>query len=171
MDRSRDGFTAWATSRQQALLRGAYLMTGDLGRAEDLVQEALVKVATRWQRLADGNPEGYARQVIYRDNVSLWRRRRHDVVVSVVPDRAVPVAEDDAGERRLMVAAALAQLPPRQRAVLVLRYLEDLTEAQTAEVLGVTVGTVKSQASAALARMRERSPELAELIGAQEETR
>jgi RNA polymerase sigma-70 factor (sigma-E family) len=158
MDRSQQGFTEWATSRQHALLRTAYLLSGDRGRAEDLVQEALVKVAVRWSRLASGSPEAYARRIIYRDNVSFWRRR-HDVLLAELPEGTAPAPES---EPRLMVVSALAQLAPRQRAVLVLRYFEDLTEAQTADVLGISVGTVKSQASNALARLRERCPELAE---------
>ncbi len=160
MDRSEQAFTEWAGTRQHALLRTAYLLTGDLGRAEDLVQEALVKVALRWSRLADGNPEAYARRIIYRDNVSAWRRRR-DVPVEVVPDTR---RETPPGEHRLMIEAALAGLAPRQRAVLVLRYFEDLTETQTATALGISVGTVKSQASDALARLRERFPDLVDLM-------
>lgn len=159
MDRTEEAFTEWASSRQQSLLRAAYLLTGDLGRAEDLVQEALVKIATRWPRLADGNPEAYARRILFRDNVSLWRRRR-EVPVERLP--AGSVAKPD--ESRLMVADALARLAPRQRAVLVLRYFEDLTETQTAAVLGISVGTVKSQAYDALARLREHSADLVDLL-------
>jgi DNA-directed RNA polymerase specialized sigma24 family protein len=108
VERSDDGFTAWASSRQHALLRTAVLLTGDQGRAEDLVQEALVKVATRWAKLADGYPDAYARTIIYRDNVSWWRRRR-EVPVGVLPDDAAPYDAHGA-ERRLMVAAALGRL-------------------------------------------------------------
>ncbi len=163
MERSEDGFTAWAGSRQHALLRTAVLLTGDRGRAEDLVQEALVKVAMRWPRLADGNPDAYARTIIYRDNISWWRRRR-DVAVDVLPEGPAP-HDADAGERRLMVAAALDRLTAKQRAVLVMRYFDDLTEVECARLLGVGVGTVKSQAHAAIARLRSGSPELAELLG------
>jgi RNA polymerase sigma-70 factor (sigma-E family) len=162
VERSDDGFTAWASSRQQALLRTAVLLTGDQGRAEDLVQEALVKVATRWAKLADGYPDAYARTIIYRDNVSWWRRRR-DVPVGVLPDDAAPYDAHGA-ERRLMVAAALGRLTAKQRTVLVMRYFDDLTEAECARVLGVSVGTVKSQAHAAIARLRTGSPELAYLL-------
>ena len=70
------GFTEWATGRQRQLLRSAYLLSGDLHRAEDLVQEALTKVALRWSRLAEGNPTAYALRIITRDNISWWRRRR-----------------------------------------------------------------------------------------------
>lgn len=160
MDTGRAGFEEWASSRQRALVRSAYLLTGDHGRAEDLVQEALVKVALRWPRLADGNPEAFARTVIYRDFVSWWRRRR-DVPLASVPDRP---AVNGAAEPRLVLLGALAQLAPRQRAVLVLRYFEDLTERETADVLGISIGTVKSQAYDALARLRAQSPELADLL-------
>lgn len=163
MERSEDGFTAWAGSRQHSLLRTAVLLTGDRGRAEDLVQEALVKVAMRWARLADGNPDAYARTIIYRDNISWWRRRR-DVAVDVLPEDTAPF-DADAGERRLMVAAALDRLTAKQRAVLVMRYFDDLTEAECARLLGVAIGTVKSQAHAAIARLRSGSPELADLLG------
>jgi RNA polymerase sigma-70 factor (sigma-E family) len=163
VERGEDGFTAWAGSRQHALLRTAVLLTGDRGRAEDLVQEALVKVAMRWGRLYDGNPDGYARTIIYRDNISWWRRRR-DVTVADLPDAPVP-HDLDARERRLMVAAALDRLTPKQRAVLVMRYFDDLTETECARLLGVSVGTVKSQAHAAIARLRSGSPELADLLG------
>jgi RNA polymerase sigma-70 factor (sigma-E family) len=159
MDRAEREFTEWATARQQALLRGAFLLTGDLGRAEDLVQEALVKVAMRWRRLSGGNPEAYARRIIYRDNVSSWRKR-HEHVVELLPE--APTAQP--GEARLMVADALDRLAPRQRAVLVLRYFDDLTELQTAEVLGISVGTVKSQSYDALRRLREISPDLVDLL-------
>ncbi|MGN0065445.1 MAG: SigE family RNA polymerase sigma factor [Nocardioides sp.] len=160
-----DGFSEWADGCQQRLLRSAYLLTGDLGRAEDLVQEALVKVALRWNRLRDGQPTAYARTVIARDNISWWRRHRREVVGvdgHAARDRASTTDEPDV---RLLVLDALAHLTPAQRKVVVLRHFDDLTEAETARVLGVSVGTVKSQNAAALARLRERAPELAELTG------
>lgn len=154
-------FTEWATGCQRGLLRSAYLITGDLHRAQDLVQEALVKVALRWSRLRDGNPTAYARTIIVRDNISWWRRRRehpteqHDEVAAVGSDP----------EATLVVRRALARLTSSQRAVLVLRHFDDLSERETAEVLGVSVGTVKSQNAAALARLRGGAPELLDLIG------
>ncbi len=117
------GFTDWAVGRQRQLLRSAYLLTGDLHRAEDLVQEALTKVALRWSRLADGNPTAYALRIIARDNISWWRRRR-DVPTESVHDTWT----SDEPEVALVVRRALARLTPSQRAVLVLRHLEDLTE-------------------------------------------
>ncbi len=154
------GFTEWVGGRQRQLLRSAYLLTGDLHHAEDLVQEALTKVALRWSRLADGNPTAYALRIIARDNISWWRRRR-----DVPTDRFRDAGVTSEPEIALVVRSALARLTPHQRAVLVLRHLEDLTERETADVLGVSVGTVKSQNAAALARLRTGAPELLSLIG------
>lgn len=167
---AEETFTAWAAARQHALLRTAYLLTGDLHKAEDLLQDALTKVAQRWRRLSDGNPEGYARTILVRTNVSWWRGIRREQVVGELPETEdAGAGNDDSIEHRVVMARALAKLPPRQRAVLVLRYYDDLTERQTADVLGVSVGTVKSQAHAALRKLRAESPELAELIGSTRE--
>lgn len=164
MSDDEQSFTAWAAARQHALLRSAYLLTLDNGRAEDLVQEALVKVASRWGRLRDQQPEAYARQVIYRDNVSWWRRHRRERLTDAPPERSV-TGTGQLAESRLMLRAALARLTEGQRAVLVMRYFDDLSEAETARLLGVAVGTVKSQTHAALRRLRECAPELALLLG------
>ena len=158
-----ESFTAWATHAQRRLLRTAVLLTGDHQRAEDLVQEALVKVALRWRRLRDGRPEAYARQVLVRDNISWWRKHRREVLVEP-PDRGTR-DQAAASDRRLLLDDALAALTPRQRAVVVLRYYDDLTERATAEALGVAVGTVKSQTHLALRRLAEAAPELADLLG------
>jgi RNA polymerase sigma-70 factor (sigma-E family) len=163
-DRDRaESFTRWASERQQALLRTAVLLCGDHHRAEDLVQDALTKVAVRWARLHDQHPDAYARQVMIRTNISWWRRRRREVVVDVrdTPSPAGTAAVD----RRLLLDHALAQLTPRQRATVVLRFYDDLSERDTAELMGVSIGTVKSQTHAALARLRALAPELAELLG------
>jgi RNA polymerase sigma-70 factor (sigma-E family) len=163
-DRDRaESFTRWASERQQALLRTAVLLCGDHHRAEDLVQDALTKVAVRWARLHDQHPDAYARQVMVRTNISWWRRRRREVVVEVrdTPSPAGTAAVD----RRLLLDHALAQLTPRQRATVVLRFYDDLSERDTADVMGVSTGTVKSQTHAALARLRAVAPELAELLG------
>lgn len=159
----RESFTAWATLRRPRLLRTATFLTGDRGRAEDLVQEALTKVAQRWPRLRDANPDAYARQILVRDNISWWRRHRFEVVSEVTdPGRTPP---GDAGvERRMLLLGALARLTERQRAVLVLRYFDDLSEAEIAHALGVSTGTVKSTAHLALRRLRELAPELSELL-------
>jgi RNA polymerase sigma-70 factor (sigma-E family) len=159
----RDTFTAWASARQQALFRTAYLLTADRSRADDLTQSALIKVAARWARLRPGDPDAYARTCIVRDNISIWRRRRRELLVAAVPELAIadPSASTD---RRLAVASALATLTARQRTVLVLRYYIDLTEQQTADELGISIGTVKAHAHQALIRLRSAAPELAEFV-------
>lgn len=154
-------FTQWAVAHERELVRTAYLLCGDLHRAEDLVQEALVKVSVRWSRLRTGNPGGYARTVLVHDNISWWRRRREYPTDLAADDLAVTSDPEAA----MVVRRALARLTPRQRAVLVLRHLDDLSERETAEVLQVSVGTVKSQNAAALARLRHGAPELLDLIG------
>ena len=168
MRADRETFTRWAGGRQAALLRTAVLLTGDHHRAEDLVQEALTQVASRWARLHDQYPDAYARQVIVRTNISWWRKRRREVVVdldTLAPGAVAEHSRSTAVDRRLMLDAALARLTPRQRTVVVLRYYEDLSERATADALGVAVGTVKSQTHLALRRLRESSPELGDLLG------
>jgi len=157
-------FAAFAEACQARLLRVAFLICGDRHQAEDLLQSALVKVALRWRQLSDGQPEAYLRTILYRDAVSWWRQRRREVSMAELPLQG----ESDRTERaqlRVVFASALRRLTPKQRAVLVLRFFEDHTEARTAEVLGVSVGTVKSQTAVALRRLRELAPELAELVG------
>jgi RNA polymerase sigma-70 factor (sigma-E family) len=147
----RSGFEEYVAARRPALLRTAYLLTGHHDDAEDLVQTALVKVVPRWSRIAE-DPDAYVRTVLVRENVSRWRRRRwREVHTEHLPERP---ATGEQSDDRLALEQALAALAPRQRAVVVLRYYEDLTERQTAEVLGISVGTVKSQARDALARLR-----------------
>lgn len=165
MRADREGFTTWAAARQQALLRTAYLLCGDRQRAEDLVQEALTKTAQRWRRLAEGNPEAYARRIIVNDNISWWRKHRREVITETLPEPSSPGGGHEThSDRRLALDRALATLTPRQRTVVVLRFYADLTERQTADELGVSVGTVKSQTHLALRRLRENAPELAELL-------
>jgi RNA polymerase sigma-70 factor (sigma-E family) len=147
-------FAAFAEACQPRLLRAAYLICGDPFLAEDLLQGALVKVALRWGQLRDGQPEAYLRAILYRDAVSWWRRRRREVSMAEPPVGGEPDRTERA-QLRLIFAQALARLTPKQRAVLVLRFFEDHTEVRTAEVLGVSVGTVKSQTAVALRRLRE----------------
>jgi RNA polymerase sigma-70 factor (sigma-E family) len=158
-------FCEWAASSQDRLLRAAYLMTGDRQLAEDLVQEAFIKVAMKWKKIGHENPDGYVRRIMYHDSVSWWRRRR-EVPVERMADGAVP-ADPDAVDRVLVVRTALASLTAKQRAVVVLRYFDDLSEREVADVLNVSVGTVKSQTSAALARLRRTAPQLREFVSAQ----
>lgn len=153
----QEDFEQFVVARSRSLLRTAYLLTGHAADAEDLVQRALLKTVPAWSRIT-GDPEVYVRKILVRENISRWRSRRwREVVVDRVPEVAAP---GDATEERIVLAQALAQLAPRQRAVIVLRYFEDLTEVETARVLGVSVGTVKSQHRDAIARLRQLAPNL-----------
>lgn len=153
----RDGFEEFVAARTPALLRTAYLLTGSHADAEDLVQVALIKAVPHWRRIAD-HPEPYVRKILARESVSRWRARRwREVHTDRVPETA---GSDAASEDRVLLRQALAQLAPRQRAVIVLRYYEDLTERETAATLGIATGTVKSQARDGLARLRELAPTL-----------
>ena len=150
-----DDFRAFVERQWGPLTRTAYLLTGDRGYAEDLVQAALEKTHRKWDRVARmDSPVAYVRRAMVNTAVS-WRRRRR---VSEVP---LLTGDDQAGadpygrvEQRQQVLAALRELPPRMRAVLVLRYFEDLSESDIADALGCSVGTVKSQASRGLDRLR-----------------
>lgn len=160
-----ESFDTYVRQRTPALFRIAYLLTGDHHHAQDLVQQALLKVVGRWRRLAaDGDPDPYVRRVLYTEHVGRWRRSKRTVSESgyAFPAGADPAVADTAESLVVALAMrqALARLAPRQRAVIILRYYEDLSEAQTAEMLGIHIGTVKSQARDALARLRELAPEL-----------
>ncbi len=162
---AEDEFDSFVRARTHALLRSAYLLTGDQQLAEDLVQSALTRTHQAWQRLEHtGNAEAYARRTMYHLQVSWWRRRRvAEVMPERMPDQAGSADHAGAVSLRLAVKEALMQLTARQRAVLVLRYFEDWTESEAADLLGVSVGTVKSQTAKALARLRTIAPELADL--------
>ncbi len=147
-------FDAFVTASSPRLLRTAYLLTQNWASAEDLLQTSLAKSWFAWNRV-DGNPEPYVRKIIVTTHASWWRRRWHGELPSAdLPDQhAVRDATREA-DARADLWVALGRLPARQRAVIVLRFYEDLTEAETAHALGVSVGTVKSQTSKALARLR-----------------
>jgi RNA polymerase sigma-70 factor (sigma-E family) len=154
-------FLDFVEARTGALFRAAYGLAGQQQAAEDLLQTALERLATRWRRIQD--PEAYARRIIYHEYLSWWRRwRRRELSVADIADR--PAADDPAGTvvLRNSLRAALDKLGPRQRAVLVLRYLEDRSEQEVADILGCSVKTVSSQATRALARLRATHPALAE---------
>ncbi|MEI2777586.1 MAG: sigma-70 family RNA polymerase sigma factor [Tetrasphaera sp.] len=152
------------SSSSGALLHAAYLLTTDRGHAQDLVQDTYARVAQHWPRLErqGGDPTAYARVVLYRLAIDRWRARARrserlvDDVTSV--DRGATTVSGV--EDRILLEAALARLTPRQRAVLVLRYAEDRSEADTAAVLGCSVNTVKSQTRHPLARLRVLAPDL-----------
>ncbi len=150
----QEQFAVFVGSRGAALQRTAYLLTGDWGLAEDLVQTALARSWPAWRRIRHQDPEGYVRKVLVNTYSSWWRRKwRGEVPTDVVPDRAVADL-DGSIDARPALAAALLRLPRRQRAVIVLRFHEDLTETSVAELLGISLGTVKSQTSKALATLR-----------------
>jgi len=149
---ARESFEEYVAARRTALLRTAYLLTGQHADAEDLVQMALVKVVPHWRRISD-DPEPYVRRILAREATNRWRRRRwREVSSDVLPET---LSEGTDPTDREVLRQALMRLSPRQRAVVVLRYFDDLTEQQTAEVLGIGLGTVKSHGREAMARLRE----------------
>ena len=150
-----EGFAAFVRDRSGPLARTAFLLTADRYLAEDLVQTALVKVADRWTRIAGrGDPTPYVRKVMLHTAISWHRRRwRGEVPVASMPEPAAaqPASSDD-NER---LRRALREVPPRQRAAVVLRYYDDLSEAETAAAMGCSIGTVKSQTAKGLAKLRD----------------
>ena len=160
-----DDFTAFVLARSARLVHFARMLCGDIGLAEDLVQTALEKAYLRWDRIEMADPFGYVRQAVVNQHLS-WVRRRFwrerpsgdSAELDLYADR--PVADPSgAVDHRVAVGAALSALTQRERAVVVLRYVEDLTEQQAAAILGVAVGTVKSANARALAKLRA-APEL-----------
>lgn len=162
-----DDFTAFVLARSGRLVHLARMLCGDAALAEDLVQTALEKAYLRWDRIELGDPFAYVRQAVVNQHLS-WLRRRTwrelpcggaaDLDQEITDYAADPRVDVD---RHLAVVDALARLTRRERAVLVLRFVEDLTEVQTAATLGVAVGTVKSTAARALQKMRS-APQLTE---------
>jgi RNA polymerase sigma-70 factor (sigma-E family) len=153
-------FESWLVAREPALQRLAHLLTGDVHSAQDLVQTSLAKLYLAWDRLDDrDHVDAYARRILVNEHRTAWRRpwRRREVLTDAPPDSGSAAEEYDG--RREAVWRFVATLPPRQRAVIVLRYYEQLTEAETADVLDISVGTVKSQASRALVSLRTHLPE------------
>jgi RNA polymerase sigma-70 factor (sigma-E family) len=150
-----ESFREFVTMRWPALVRTAYLLTGDHGRAEDLVQTTLEKMHRHWRRIATmESPEGYARRVMTNLAISGSRRKRFREVSMVhAPEVGAEDGSQSRAEREVMWQV-LQQLPPRVRAVMVLRFFEDLSEADIARILECTPGTVKSQHSRGLAKLR-----------------
>lgn len=159
-----EAFNDFVATRAAALMRTAYLLTGDGPMAEDLLQTTLFNAARRWRTIRT-SPEAYVRRAMYHENISRWRARRRitETTYDEASDRRPTIDADVALE--VTLARALGRLTRRQRTVLVLRYYEDLTERETAAALGIGVGTVKSIARQALARLRLLAPDLAELVG------
>ncbi|MFG2355124.1 SigE family RNA polymerase sigma factor [Streptomyces sp. NPDC048521] len=157
-------FTSYVRARQPVLLRTARSLTANPSDAEDLLQTALAKTYVAWERIEDQRAlDGYVRRALLNTRTSQWRKRRVDeFACDELPELEPVPGDDDPAERQALHDAmwrAVVKLPARQRAMVVLRYYEDLSEAQTAEVLGVSVGTVKSAVSRALGKLRE-DPEL-----------
>lgn len=156
-------FDEWARARSGALLRAAFLLTGDQHHAEDLVQETLVRVALSWRRIENA-PDAYAQRILYRLQVARWRRSRLRETPTPSPPETGQPDLSASVDLRLALGDALARLTRRQRAVLVLRYYEDRSEAEAAAILGCSVGTVKSQTHKAIAALRQSSRELSDII-------
>ncbi|MEU6815792.1 SigE family RNA polymerase sigma factor [Streptomyces sp. NPDC046860] len=157
-------FASYVRARHPALLRTARSLTANPSDAEDLLQTALAKTYVAWERIEDHRAlDGYVRRALLNTRTSQWRRRRVDeFVCDELPEPEPRPGADDPAERQALRDAmwrAVLRLPARQRAMVVLRYYEDLSEAQTADLLGVSVGTVKSAVSRALGKLRE-DPEL-----------
>ncbi|WP_151082464.1 SigE family RNA polymerase sigma factor [Nocardioides cynanchi] len=164
--RDRAAFAEFAAARARSLHRAAYLMVGDPQLAQDLVQEALTKTYVAWPRLRDPhNAEAYCRKAITTTAISWFRRKgwNNERPTETLPEGAL-AGHDGGVAQRDEIWRALQSLPPRQRAALVLRYFDDLTEAQTADAMGCAVGTVKSQVSAGLAKLRTRLGDDLELL-------
>ncbi|MDQ1485985.1 MAG: hypothetical protein QOJ62_1678 [Actinomycetota bacterium] len=161
----RQVFDEFARARMPELLRFGHALTGSPHAAADLVQDALERTMLAWARVENqGDPEGYVRRIMVNRNISIWRRHRRETLMLEVPEDArhqwsrghEPVVRD------LALWERIRALPPRQRTVIVLRYYEDMSEAQIASLMGSSVGTVKSQASRALASLRRDSRHFAE---------
>ena len=153
-------FTEYLNARQPSLLRTAYLLTGDRHQAEDILQTSLAKLYLAWHKVNDrSSVDAYVRRIMVNENNSLWRRgwKKREHAAEQLPEGSPHHDSYDEG-----LGAALWEvvqtLPPKARAVVVLRYYEQLSETETADVLGISVGTVKSQCSRALASLRERVP-------------
>jgi RNA polymerase sigma-70 factor (sigma-E family) len=174
MDAREADYAHFVRTRTHALLRSAYLLTGDQHLAEDLVQEALARTHRAWLRLERADhAEAYARKVMYHAQVSFWRRPRiAEVLPGDIPE-AAPGTEDPAENavQRLTLRRALLGLSAKQRAVIVLRFFEDRTEVEAAQLLGVSVSTVKTQTGRALDRLRALLPDLRMLTETSEQGR
>jgi RNA polymerase sigma-70 factor (sigma-E family) len=153
-------FASYLQARQASVLRTAYLLSGDRHTAEDLTQTAFAKLYLAWDRVRDqGSIDGYLRRILVNEHNSLWRRgwKRREHATDELPE-PVPVVDEYDDGRSAALWELVQSLPRKARAVLVLRYYEELSEAETAEILGISIGTVKSQTSRALAALRERTP-------------
>jgi RNA polymerase sigma-70 factor (sigma-E family) len=160
-------FAEWMAARQQRLLRTAYLLTGDVHGAEDLVQTALAKVYLAWDRVSAAESiDAYARKILVNEHTSMWRRLwRQRETVSDTSSYDVPVGAQEYDGVTAALWETVRALPERQRAVVVLRYYEQLSEKEAAAALGVSVGTIKSQSSRALDTLRSQLGSRNDLAG------
>ncbi|MFE6359367.1 SigE family RNA polymerase sigma factor [Streptomyces sp. NPDC057806] len=168
MQRAREGeFDAFVAARWSGLLHLARLLTaGDRHRAEDLLQESLVKLWSVWARVGEEAPEAYVRKVMARAAARSARRRWWgERPVEQLPETAVPGDVSATVAERSRLEAALAQLPPKQRTAVVLRYYQDLPDRQVADVLGCPVGTARSHTSRGVARLRHLLSDVIETVG------
>jgi len=153
--REAAGFEEFVQARAGALLRYGYVLAGNPHDAADLVQEGLVRLRGAWLRVRDKrDPEGYVRVTMARLHVSTWRRRRRERLVDSVPEQQYTDQASSHGDRDAELWQALATLPRKQRAVLVLRYYEERSDPEIAEVLNISQSTVRSQASRGLEKLR-----------------
>lgn len=167
MARNDLGFAEFMAARWAPLYRTAYLLTGDRHRAEDLLQGALARTCARWDAIRDkGAADAYVRRAMVHAASRQWGRRGREIVTDELPDPGHGGGLDVSADH-LVLWEEIRRLPPRMRATLVLRYLEDLTEAETARELGCSVGSVKSQTHHALKRLRAALPDL-QLVTTQE---
>ncbi len=167
-------FAAYLAARQAGLLRTAYLLTGNRHDAEDLTQTAFAKLYLSWDKVRDrGSMDGYVRRILVNEHNSLWRRawkRREHAQDQTMLERVDRPTYDEYDDGRGSVLWDVVQtLPRKARAVVVLRYYEELSEAETAAVLGISTGTVKSQASRALATLRTRTSDSLDPRGSEED--
>lgn len=152
-----DGLTyeRFVTERAPTLLRYGYVLTGNAHDAADLVQEGLVRLRAAWPRVVrKDDPEGYTRTIMARHHISVWRRRSRERLSGEVPEREYVDPGLERAERDPRLWRSLEALPRRQRAVLVLRYYEDMADQEIAAMLGISRGTVRSQAARALDKLR-----------------
>lgn len=158
VDEAQASFGDFVRSRRAGLVAAAAVVIGNADEAEDMVQEALIKVAARWYTLQHQNPTAYARQIVLRDAVSRWRRtarRRRVEHLLLNSDRAQGAAHPDrTADEKIMVQQLMQQLSARQRAVLFLRYFADMTEEDIARTLGISRGSVKRHAHLGMVRLR-----------------
>lgn len=153
-------FTSYLHARQPSLMRTAYLLTGDRHQAEDILQTSLAKLYLAWDKVRDRDSvDAYVRRIMVNENNSLWRRgwKKREYATGEIPEGAPHLDTYDDG-RGAALWEVVRSLPPKARAVVVLRYYEQLSEAETADALGISIGTVKSQCSRAISSLRERVP-------------